>query len=220
MKLSAKFSAPLLLSALALGACSDGTGPDGNSGARVLLSRGAASASPLPAAVAALQSATGGPLQLSSVQTIELTITEVEAHRRGTDSTDDSGWTRIPLTGSLTTFNLLGLPSDTTTGLLLARGDLAAGQYGDLRLRVGEAFITLTEGVRVGQSTLAAGQRIALEIPSGVIKTGASFVVPEDSAATVSVIFDADASVRNVTATSSGQVVMNPVLRARSADDD
>ncbi len=111
--------------------------------------------------------------------------------------------------------DLLRLPSDTTGGFQLVRGTLLPGTYKRIRLVVSGGSVVFKQATTVGKSTLAAGQRIPLEVPSGKIKTAINFTVGADSVSAVRLVFDPNATVGDVTVTGSGRVKINPVLRAK-----
>lgn len=212
-----------LLAAAALGACGDGTGSNGRADVRVLLSQGgSASAGATLLASASLSGASADRVSLSALDSLNVTITAVEAlppvsaDTTASDSADvgRGGWVTLTLPTPLNV-NLLRLPSDTTGGLQLVRGTLLPGTYTRVRLVVSEGSVVFKQAATVGQATFAAGQRVALEVPSGKVKTAANFTVGADSASAVRLVFDPNATVRNVTVTGSGRIKINPVLRAK-----
>lgn len=205
---------------LTLAACENGTAPS-NGTVRVTMNRQVASSSALHASM--LGGAGFASVPLSAVDSILVTLTAVEALRASadtatTDTTGLDGWVRIELTAPQQV-DLMRLPTDTAGGLQLARGQLPEGDYGSLRLRFSDAFITFNREVSVGAQTYPARQRITLEIPSGrntgIKVPSASFRVEADTTASVRVGFDAASSVAKVTATGSGRVKMSPVLNGR-----
>lgn len=203
-------------------ACENGTAPSSGT-VRVTMSRTATASSALQTQI--LASAGYANVPLSAVDSILVTLTAVEALRASadsatTDTTGAGGWTRIELTAPQLV-DLLRLPSDSTGGLQLARGVLPEGDYGNLRLRFSDAFITFNREVTVGPQSFPARQRITLEIPSGrntgIKVPSAGFRVGSDTTADVRVSFDPASSVANITATGSGRVKMSPVLNGRRA---
>jgi len=210
-----------ILATMALAACGDSTSSD-NADVRVLLSRDGAAASLQASALSGLLAER---VSLSSVDSLSVTVTAVEALSPATSDTTvadsagkgERGWVTIDLPAPLSV-NLMGLPTDTAGGFQLVRGTLAAGTYSRVRLVVADTagFVVFRQPVTVGQSTFAAGQRVRLEVPSGKIKTAINFTVGADSASQLRLVFDPATTVRNVTATGSGRVKINPVLRARA----
>lgn len=133
------------------------------------------------------------------------------------DQSATGGWVSLKV-ASGTRIDLLALPSAAQSGLQLARGELAPGSYGNLRIRYDEATITFALDVSVGggpmAKTYAAGQPYPLQIGGGKIRIPTSgFTVAEDAGETVVITFDGSATVRTVVATPVG-VRMAPVLSA------
>jgi hypothetical protein len=214
-----------ILAMAALGACVDGTSGNGRADVRVLMSQSAsASASAAPLADAPL----AGTLSMdrvarSALDSLNVTITSVEALPAASSDTvaadsageGKGGWVTLALPAPLVV-NLLSLPADSAAGgLQLVRGDLLPGSYRRVRLVVSGGSVVFKQATTVGQAAFAAGQRVPLEVPSGKIKTAASFTVGEESVAAVRLVFDPNATVRDVTVTGSGRVKINPVLRAK-----
>jgi hypothetical protein len=226
-------SAALLALALPLAACEDVTSPSADGQTVVVLRQGSsASASLSPSYSAALESALSsamaGPVSLSDVQSIDITVTRVEALPAGAESDEDDEdeeegqWVALDVTAE-TKINLLNLPT-AESGLQLARGELAPGTYGNLRIQYSAATITFARDVTVGGGPMAktfrAGEAYPLEIGGGKIRIPtASFTVAADAGETVVITFDANASVNKVIATPAG-IRMTPVLTARERDDD
>ena len=211
-----------LLATAALAACGDGTGSE-RADVRVLMSRGAATASVMAAAQVNGDALTDR-VALSAIDSLSVTVTAVEALRP--ESTDtvaaDSagkgkrGWVTIDLPAPLAV-NLLGLPTDTTGGFQLVRGTLLPGTYSRVRLVVADSagYVVFKQPVTVGRTVFPAGQRVPVEVPSSKIRTAISFTVGADSTSLVRLVFDPSTTVRDVTTTGSGRVKISPVLRAK-----
>lgn len=214
LRATAKLGAFALALSLPLAACDEGMGLAGRGQMRVALAR--TGSGPSAAVVAAdLVGGSFDRVDLSAVQSINVRITAVQAHRGAGE--DESGWVSLSLSAPAT-LNLLALPTDSASGLVVAADSLEAGTYGNLRLRFDSATITFKQDVQVGQRTFVAGTAYPLTIPSGA-QTGikvplGGFTVPEGGSATATILFDASTSVQNVLATGAG-VLMTPVLRAR-----
>jgi len=215
----------LVLPLFVAAACSDTTGTsDGE--VRVRLA-----ATPTAAArVAATDFITAsGAITASMIDSIMVTVTAVEAIRVETDpdSDDETGkFVRLDLTelGGVR-INLLDLPVDST-GLIIARGELPAGTYNRIRLRIedGSAEISLNTDVAIGGNSVLAAGTYALEIPSGAqsgikVQTS-SFTIDDDDGADVTLVFDLNTSIGNVHTTGNGRIIMNPVLKAGHVDSD
>lgn len=128
------------------------------------------------------------------------------------------GWITVAADGQ--ELDLLALPEE---GLELGAADLPAGEYRGVRLFVSDATITFAEDVSFGGAggqgqggVFEAGTPYPLIIPSarqtGVKVPRLAFTVPEGGAETVTLGFDADASVRTVAAAGNGTIRMAPVL--------
>ncbi len=211
-----KYILPLLA---VLGACADGTGANGRADVRVLMSQ---SASASASANLLASTSLADRVSLNALDSLNVTITAVEALAPASTDTiaadsareGEGGWITLPLPAPLDV-NLLRLPGDTAGGLQLVRGALVPGTYKRVRLVVSGGSVVFRQAATVGQTTFAAGQRVPLEVPSGKIKTAANFTVGADSVSAVRLVFDPNATVRDVTVTGSGRVKINPVLRAR-----
>ena len=207
-----------LLPAFALAAC-DTMGPSSSGQARVYLASSVSSSANIPGSDFIADEA--GPLTLAAIDSLWVTITAVEAVKAGGDSTS-GGWQTIQLdSGSLSRINLMALPTEGADSMRLARGELKAGTYDHIRLRIADsATIVLKQDVAFGGGNMIAKGSYPLRIPSGQqnglkIKT-ASFVVGDDSTKAVTLVFDGANSLGNVILTGNGRLQMSPVLRARN----
>jgi hypothetical protein len=208
---AAKYAVLALALAFPLTACEDVTGPGAGS-LSVRLSRD--DAGPTAALVAAdLVQASMGVVALDAVQSIDVTIAAIQVQPEGADGASGP-WVTLDL-ATPTSVNLLALPTEDGTGLLVATDQVEAGAYGHLRLLFSNATITFSQDVILGATTYTAGTEYALIIPSGA-QTGiklelGGIEVPEGGAAEVELVFDAALSVGNVLATGAG-IQMTPVL--------
>lgn len=224
--------------ALPLAACGESaTSPSTGAQTSILLSQSAAARASLAPSLAASVSALAGPVSLSDVASIDVTVTEVQALRQGaarvgSDSLADSvsadtarlaaaqrGWVSLKVTAP-TTVNLLALPTTAESGIQLARGEIQPGTYTHLRVAFSEATITFARDVSVGggpaAKSYAAGTAYPLQIggeKKALLIPTAGFTVAADSASAVVVTFDGSASVRKVIATPNG-IHITPVLAA------
>ena len=206
---------------LPLAACDDSTGTSRQT--TVLLSQGssaAASLAPSFSTAVLSASAAAGKVSLDDVSAIQVTVTKVQALPASADENAESAWVSLNVSerGAI---NLRALPADAGSGIVLAKGELPAGDYRNVRLFLdmdgAEApSITFNKEVTVGPKTYPAGT-YPLDIPSaaqsGIKIPGAGFAVGE----TVMLMFDGSTSVANVVANPNG-VKMSPVLKARSTD--
>ena len=211
-----QYAALGLALALPLAACDDSTGTSRQTA--VLLSQDGSASAVLSAAVFSTSAA--GKVSLDDVSSIQVTVTKVQALPARADESAESAWVTLDVR-ERGMINLRALPTTAENGVLLAKGELPAGDYKNVRLFLDmdgdEApSITFNKEVTVGPKTYAAGKH-PLEIPSaaqsGIKIPSAGFTVGE----TVMLMFDGSTSVANVVANPNG-VKMAPVLKARSTD--
>lgn len=157
-----------------------------------------------------LEGASAGNVSLEQVSSIDVTLQSVEAL-----SLEEDGATWVSLDVEEQALNLLDLPED---GIEVARGELEAGDYCNVRFFVGDATITFSEDVSLGGPadgmTFEADTPHDLFIPSaeqsGIKAPTARFTVDEEQE-NVTIAFDAGESVQTVNLTGNG-VLMTPVL--------
>ena len=149
-----------------------------------------------------------------------------DEHRPFPDSLEppDSGWGSRPehwytldVVGS-GHLNLLALPTDTTTGLVLASGSLPVGEYGAARLIISSAKIYFDSTWTSPQGfTFQANTAYDVTLPSrgnGTpqgIMTRAGFVLTT-AGADVVLVFDPDATLGGAVVTGTGQIIIRPTL--------
>lgn len=205
------------IAVLALGACAT----DAETGELEVRFAAGASLNAAAFSASALNASELGSVPLADVQSINVVVVRVEALPEAGDSTSAGDWVSLDVQGG-GAVDLKALPSTVAGGILLARAEVPAGRYRNVRLFLGESpTITFNKQVSVGQRVFASAQAHPLNIPSsaqsGLKVPGASFEVADSGdGTTVEVLFDAVTSVQNVTATGSGTVMMSPVLSARS----
>jgi Domain of unknown function (DUF4382) len=142
---------------------------------------------------------TDAPIDLSTVQSVTVTITGVIVYR-GSDAmmpqVDDGG--SIALVTHPETFDLLTLTGGATT--LLASGEVPAGSYQRIRLEISSATLTYKDGTEA-----------PLKIDSNKVDIPISFHVAVDQTSNMTLDFDAAASVQ-VNDTASGTLILRPVV--------
>lgn len=208
-----------MLPFIGLAACGDSTGSSSGQ-ARVYLSTSSTASSTVEGPAANFAANEMGVLTLSQIDSMFVRITAISALRQDADTAESSdGWVTIQLADSGgKRINLLKLPREGVDSITLARGDLKAGTYKNVRLVFDSAAatITLKQDVTVGNFAFLKNTTYPLRIPSGVIKIpAASFKVSNDSLSGVNLVFDANTSVGTIVATGSGKLQMNPVLHTR-----
>jgi hypothetical protein len=210
-------SALVLGLALSVAACENTAGPGGE--ATVLLSRSGSTALSMEVLASLSGDANLASVPLSSVTSIDVVVSGVDALPANQDENSEAAWVSLGVNGG-GSFDLMKL---SEAGVVLARGELAAGDYGNVRLKIASATITFNQSVTVGGSptarTYAADTAHQLTIPSsaqtGIKVPTAGFSISETTGDEVTIVFDAAASVQSVQALPTG-VQMSPVLTARS----
>jgi len=141
-------------------------------------------------------------------------------------SCDDEGdetpcpWIWLDLSEDLQ-IDLMALPAEDDSAVVIAAGDVPVGDYRKVRLLVRDASIFFNEAISVGNHVFDADMEHALDVPSGAqsgLKTDAAFSVVADDLGEpteVNVVFDPNLTFNNVTATGSGKVKITPVLKVR-----
>lgn len=203
--------------ALPLAACDEG--PTGISGTTsVQLTSGSSAASASLISFSQHGEAGGGNVSLDMVSSIDVTLISVEALRLQADG--EAQWAALEVDEQ--ELNLLDLPEG---GVEVARGELEAGDYCNVRFFVGDATITFNEDATLGggpsATTFEADEPHDLFIPSagntGIKVPTARFSV-DDEQENVTVAFEAGESVQTVNVTGAG-VLMTPVLTAEEGAD-
>lgn len=204
--------------ALPLAACDEG--PTGISGTTsVQLTSGSSDASASLISFSQHGEAGGGNVSLDMVSSIDVTLVSVEALRLQEDG--EAEWRALEVDDQ--ELNLLDLPENG--GVEVARGELEAGDYCNVRFFVGDATITFSEDATLGGgqdvTTFEADEPHDLFIPSaentGIKVPTARFSVDDDQE-TVTIAFEAGESVQTVNVTGAG-VLMTPVLTAEEGAD-
>ncbi len=193
----------------------------------------------MTADLAAAPEATSGRVPRGDVKLLQVTVTGIHILPYCEDAGEENGdgqcedlWEELDLGDNNYELNLLDLPSEDADALPLAEGTVSAGEYHKIRLFVTDAIVAFGQDITVGHSTFLARDSIEgyvltdsttwlvhpLEIPSvenSGIKADIDLVVEEGQVGEVGLLFDAEATFRNVIATGSGRVKMPPVLKAR-----
>jgi len=156
-----------------------------------------------------------------TVASLEVTISDVSYLAEGDDEDTESAWQTLALPAAVT-LDLMALPSEQAGSIEIASGSVPVGSYRKVRLIAGEGEIVFRGPLSLGGGADFDGATVyTVTIPSGLqtgIKTDVSFEVTENEDATVNaayLVFDPDATFLNITATGTGGVILNPVLRAK-----
>lgn len=134
---------------------------------------------------------------------------------------EGGGWISLALAEPVT-LNLLSLPAEDESPLVLAAGSVPVGSYRKVRLFADEVTISFTDPITIGAAfTFQADTPYAVEIPSGDVtglKTDVAFTVGADgdgNAQDVQLLFSPDDTFGNVTGTGNGRVKLAPVIKAK-----
>jgi uncharacterized protein DUF4382 len=140
------------------------------------------------------------PLDLSTVQSVNVTLTGVTVYPRETADPMQNviEGTPILLMTHPATFDLLTLTGGATA--LLASGEVPAGSYSRIRLDISDATMINTDG-----------STTPLKIESNKVDVPIRFEVGVDTTSTVTLDFNAAASVQ-VNGTRSGTFILRPVV--------
>jgi hypothetical protein len=165
-----------------------------------------------------------GKVDPSSVDSLFVTVTSigflpVEAEDTGEES-EDPMWMWLDLPDPVT-LDLLALPTEGDSPIVIAAGDVPVGDYRKVRMIVGGAAVFFNQAMTVGQAAFDVDTEYPVDVPSGAqsgLKTDATFSVVGDDVGdptAVNLLFDPDATFKNVTATGSGKVKLAPVIKVR-----
>ena len=205
-----------LVAALWLVVAGCGTGPE--TGTLQLLMTQDVSASGSISASFAI-SGMAGDVPLTSIESIVLTVVQVDLKPFSEPEEEGGQWIRLPLTDPVSV-DLLALP--TVGGQEVAEGEVTATSFKEIRLLcAGEATITLKESVTVNGG-LVIGDDEPLEQPltipscesSGLKIKGGRFTVPGESETAVTVELETDATVQSISWNSNG-FRMSPVMKLK-----
>ena len=142
---------------------------------------------------------TDAPIDLTTVEKVEVTITDVIVYPGDDDDMPSPGGGPIVLATHPQTFDLLTLTDGATT--LLASGEVPAGDYNRIRLEVSEATLTYKDST----------EAVPLKIESGKVDVPIRFHVGKDETSTLTLDFDAGASVQ-VNQTATDTLILRPVV--------
>ena len=129
---------------------------------------------------------------------------------------DSTAWYTLDLVGP-GRLDLLHLPTDSANGLVLASGSVPPGDYRHVRLEISDATIWFDTTVTAWNGvTFKPDTGYAVLIPSARqsgLKTDAGLTVP-NGGGDVTLIFDADATIRGALVSGSGKIIVVPVIRS------
>ncbi len=224
------------------GACGEVAGvADGMGDVQVTLQEATADVlfQTVTAELTAAPEATAGRVPRENVRSLDVTVTGIQILSYCEDAGEQNGdgqceelWETLDLGDETFDLDLLNLPSEEEDAIPLAEGTVPLGEYHKIRLFVSKATVTFFEAITVGRSTFSAFDAdenydpddpetetvYDVEISSAQntgIKADIDLEVTEATEGDVGLLFDADATFRNVIATGNGRVKMPPVLKVR-----
>jgi len=154
-----------------------------------------------------------------TVETLTIRITSIELLPEGSDEADDAGWVELkPVEPVL--LDLMALPTEGESPLVIASGEAEVGSYSNVRLLTDGGSISFKGPISLGPAfTFAGGEVHQVDIPSGAetgIKTNASFTVGANGTANdVNLLFSSGSTLQNIAATGNDTVLLAPVIRER-----
>ncbi|MGD8727259.1 MAG: DUF4382 domain-containing protein [Gemmatimonadales bacterium] len=215
-----RFAIAALAAVTAL-ACSDSTGVETGT---VNVTMQQADAAALLAADGWYASVTGTQISLDpdTVASLTITVTELEflVGASGDGISDNTSWTGFTLPTPVS-IDLMALPTEGESPLVVGSGSVPVGDYRHVRLHVSDASIEFTGPIEIGQDQVfEASTAYPVDIPSvdeTGITTDVTFTVVADDAGEptdVFVLFSPDATMANVTANGMGRVMLTPIISA------
>ena len=219
-----------LVTAFVATGCSDTASVDGMGAVAVTLQQASVQPAPGAAEFDVLLSPGDAAVKVSKTQVDSLFIWATRIGFLPVDTTDgscdDEGdetpcpWIWLDLSEDLR-IDLMALPAENDSAVVIAAGDVPVGDYRKVRLLVADASIFFNEAISVGNHVFDADMEHPLDVPSGAqsgLKTDASFSVVADDLGEpteVNVVFDPNLTFNNVAATGSGKIKITPVLKVR-----
>ncbi len=199
----------LLIGAAAIGiaACSDSTGTVSYPVSVTMHQSGSI-------VVASGSAGVFGQVAVANVDSLFITFTSISFKPVGTeDDSTDGGWQSVTLPAPVTV-DLLALPSDSDSAVVIAAGTLVEGDYEQLRFIVSASSIFFNTTLNVGNQVFDPDTEYEVTVPSGStsgLKTDLTLSLSDSTE--VNLLFSPVATLNDVTATGSGKVILKPVLR-------
>jgi hypothetical protein len=192
--------------------------------------------------IAAAPEGTAGRVDRENVKWLRVTVTNIQVLAYCEDAGEQNGdgqcedlWEDLDLGDSPFDLRLDSLPSEDADAIpITAATPIPEGTYHKIRLFVSDAKVAFENPVTVGRSTFEAFDHELVEgddptdpalwythdveIPSAQntgIKADIDIEVTGGDVTEIALLFDADATYRNVIATGNGRVKMPPVLKVR-----
>lgn len=196
-------------------ACTDTLSLDGTGEAAVSMVRSSES----PFTFNSSEGSASRSVSSDTVQSFFVTVVAVEFQSAGSLG-GDSGWTRLDMDHAVR-IDLMSLPEEGTTARIIAEGNVAAGSYRAVRLVISNPTIAFKGDISFGVGSMVeGGVNYSVEMPQGetAIEATALFSVEarsdsEGTRANVNLEFDAASSLAAVALSTTGTVLISPVVR-------
>lgn len=156
-----------------------------------------------------------------TVDALTVRVTRIEFLPVGQDEEEAGGWVALDL-AEPAVIDLMALPTEGESPIVIASGEVAVGEYSMVRLFTDSASIRLKGPISLGQArTYESGIDHLVTIPSRDqtgLKTDAGFTV-EEGGGNVHLLFSPSATFANAALTGNGKVMLAPVIRAPAQEE-
>jgi hypothetical protein len=158
------------------------------------------------------------PLDRDNVLSLTVVVTAIEFLPvfEGDSTEDGGGWISLELSEPVE-LDLLALPTEGESPLVIAAGNVEPGDYRNVRLLIGDATIVFDQPFSIGLAEFDGEHPVT--VPSGAqtgLKTDIAFTVEADGDGNpqdLNLLFDPGITFLNAIATGNGTVILTPVLR-------
>lgn len=165
--------------------------------------------------------ASAAMIEPDTVETLTIRVTAIQFLPQGGDEEEDGSWVTLDLNEPVL-LDLMALPTEGESPLVIASGEVEVGTYANVRLFTDSASIRFKGPIELGAAaSFEAGVDHLVEIPSGTqtgINTNLTFTVEADAEGNlndVSLLFSSGSTFQNVSATGTGRVMLTPVIHER-----
>lgn len=158
-----------------------------------------------------------------TVESLVVRVTEIQflPAENEANEEDEGAWMSLGLDEPVL-LNLVTLPTEGESPLVIASGAVDVGDYNNVRLFTDSAAIVFKGPIDLGAAfSYESGTVYQVTIPSGPetgLKTDVSFSVAEGEGGepnAVNLLFSSTATFTNVTGTGTGAVILAPVIRGQ-----
>jgi len=156
-----------------------------------------------------------------TVESLVVRVTTIQFLPQGRDEADNGWWVTLELAAPVL-LDLMGLPTEGESPLVIASGSVEVGTYANVRLYTDSAAIQFKGPISLGAAIdFEGGVAHQVEIPSVEqtgINTDVSFTVEADAEGIlndVNLLFNTGSTFQNVIATGNDMVTLTPVIHER-----